>query len=77
MSDLTSLTDDELQSRIGTATERETEAHEAIRNYEDRVAREGASPAQSVEGYTPLQDALDAAEADLEALEAEQQRRRG
>ena len=78
MTDLTSLSDADLDTALTRAVAREEQAHTAIKKYEDEAAsaETNRSPAERVKEYAPLQDELEAAETEREAIEAEQQRRR-
>ena len=77
MSDYSNLSDSDLQAALAKAVEREEKAHEAIKTYEDAAASDSGDrkPADRVKEYAPLQDELEAAETEREALEAEQARR--
>ena len=77
MSDYSNLSDSDLQAALAKAVEREEKAHEAIKAYEDAAASDSGDrkPADRVKEYAPLQDELEAAETEREALEAEQARR--
>jgi hypothetical protein len=64
------MNDTSLDTRLAAARDREARAHEAIRAYEDGAQTVG-SPADRVKQYQPLQDELDAAEAEVAKLEGE------
>jgi hypothetical protein len=78
MTDFSTLSDSDLDTALTRAVAREEQAHAAIKKYEDEASQGDAErkPATRVQEYTPLQDELEAAETEREAIEAEQQRRR-